>query len=94
MPGTYTVAGDLSMNVLASTISTSEQLRQDRLVALKPDPTQARNLAEFVAETTVTLGLLSICAAGAVSAGSKLFSASAYVNGTVTNVDVYRLPLS
>lgn len=91
MPGTYPVSGTLSMDDLAGTLSSEEQLRLEQLTALTTDSGQARNLATFIAQPSVTLGLLSICTKGASSPGTKILSTNAYVSGAKTDIDVYRL---
>ena len=90
MVGTIPVAGNLSMSVLAATLTRNEQ-DFSRLTALTIDTANQRNLATFV-EDDSDLGELSICAIGAVSSGQKILSATAYINGTQEKIDVYRLP--
>jgi len=90
MVGTNPVPGNLSMEELAATLTSEEQLGFERLTALVIDPAQPRNLATFVADTT-QLGALVVCASGSAGGGEKILSTMAYVSGAVTKVDVYRL---
>jgi hypothetical protein len=92
MPGITPVSGDITMDVLANTLTVNEQLLFEQVTELAFDPTQARNLVTMVAQPN-QLGTLTICASGAASEGTKILSATIYVCGTRTAVDVYRLPL-
>jgi hypothetical protein len=78
------------MDDLAATLTNEEQLGFERLTAFAADTAQPRNLATFVADTT-QLGGLSICASGSTCGGEKMFSTTAYINGTLTKFDIYRL---
>lgn len=91
MVGTSPVSGDLSMDDLAATLTVEEQGQFEQLTALAVDPTTARNLATFIAQPA-QLGELAICASGAASDGTKLFSTTAYISGAQTQIDVYRRP--
>jgi len=84
------------MQDLAATLTSQEQLLFFQLTGLTIDSAQARNLASFdnQANQNVQLGGLAVCATGAASQGTKILSTSAYIGGTVTQIDVYRLPLS
>jgi hypothetical protein len=92
MAGQIPVAGNLSMGDLAATLTSEEQLGFEQLTGLVTDSTQARNLATFINQAN-QLGKLAIVASGATSAGTKVLSATVYINGTKTAVDVYRLAL-
>ena len=91
MAGTAPVAGDLSMANLAATLTRREQLAFEQVTALTFDPTQARNLVTTVAQAQ-QLGALAVCAAGAASNGTKILSATVYISGAKTAIDLYRLP--
>ncbi len=78
---------------LAATLTAEEQSQFEQMTALAVDPAAARNLATFIAQPA-QLGELSICASGAVSAGTKVLSTTAYISGVKTKIDVYRLPLA
>jgi hypothetical protein len=93
MAGTYPVDGNLSMADLAATLTSKEQLEFLELTGLAADGTQPRNLATFKNQNN-QLGSLAIVAKGASSPGTKILSTNAYISGTKTDIDVYRLPLS
>ncbi len=92
MVGTVPEPGNLSMSDLASLLTTKEQLNFTQLTALTADAAAGatRNLATFIAQAN-QLGALTICAKGAASLGTKLFSTTAFISGTKTDIDVYRL---
>jgi hypothetical protein len=92
MAGTVPVAGNLTMVNLAATLTSNEQLNFEQLTGLAVDPAAARNLATFISQPA-QLGGLAICASGASQTGTKVISTTAYVSGTQTKIDVYRLPL-
>jgi len=92
MAGTIPVAGNLTMENLAGTLTSEEQLGFEQLTVLVADKSASRNLATFINQPA-KLGALAICASGTPSAGTKVLSASIYVSGAQTQVDVYRLPL-
>lgn len=96
MAGQYPVDANLSMVNLAATLTSKEQLSFFQLTGLTVDTTQTRNLAAFdnQANPNVQLGSLAICSKGATSPGTKILSTTAYISGTKTDIDVYRLPLS
>ena len=89
--------GSLSMDALASTLSTHEQDNQRVLVTLSVDSANKRNLGGFDPQPYgVTLGLLEIVATGAAAtdAATKIQSNNTiYISGTLTAVDVYRRPV-
>ena len=89
MPGTVPVPGDMSMDDLAATLTSHEQLTFEQLTSLAPDDSHARNLATFVAQNN-TLGELCICASGTTGTGTKLFTTSAFIHGEKAKIDVYR----
>jgi hypothetical protein len=93
MAGTVPVAGNLTMVNLAATLTKHEQLAFEQVTGLAVDPAQARNLVTTV-DQPLQLGALSICAKGGASGGTKVLSTTAYIAGTKTGVDVYRLPLA
>lgn len=93
MAGTYPVDGNLSMPDLAATLTRKEQLDFQQLTGLAVDPAQPRNQATFINQNN-QLGKIAIVAKGASSQGTKILSTTVYVNGTKTDVDVYRLPAS
>ncbi|MGD0521246.1 MAG: hypothetical protein ABSA48_08335 [Terracidiphilus sp.] len=83
------------MSDLAALLTEKEQLNFTQLTALTVDPSAGtkRNLATFIDQPN-QLGALSICASGAASVGTKVLSTTAYVSGSQTKIDVYRLPLA
>lgn len=88
------IPGNLSTDGLAATITKYEQLNFAELTSLSVDASSAgKNLGTF-ADHPAKIGPLFICKSGAAGQGTKLFSTKAYVEGTLTNIDVYRLPLS
>lgn len=95
MVGTVPQPGNLSMSDLADHLTQKEQLNITQLTALTVDPAAGvqRNLATFIQQPN-QLGALSICQQGAASSGTKLFSTTAYISGTKTDIDVYRLQLA
>jgi hypothetical protein len=93
MAGTIPADGSLTMDKLAASLTSEEQLGFEQLTALTADTTAVRNLATFVNQDK-RLGMLAIVAAGASSPGTKILSATVYVSGAKTAVDVYRLPLT
>jgi len=93
MAGTIPVDGNLSMDNLAATMTSEEQLGFERLTALAVDTTQPRNLATFDNEQN-QLGKLAVVAKDAASPGTKILSANVYISAIKTDVDVYRLPLT
>lgn len=98
MPSTIPIDnGKLTMDDLATTISDYEQDNQKVLVTLSTDTANSRNLAGFDPQPYgVTLGLISIVATGASAptGGTKIQANNTiYISGTLTAVDVYRLPL-
>jgi alcohol dehydrogenase YqhD (iron-dependent ADH family) len=82
------------MDDLAATLSRNEQ-DFAQLTGLEIDKKSSvpQNLATFIAQDD-QLGLLSICASGTASDGTKIISTTAYVSGTPTNIDVCRQPLT
>ncbi|MGA3349707.1 MAG: hypothetical protein ABSC33_11855 [Candidatus Sulfotelmatobacter sp.] len=90
MAGTVPVSGDLTMDDLAATLTRREQSAFEQVTALTIDPAQTRNLVTTVSQPQ-QLGALSICAAGASSQGTKILSTTAYISGTKTNINLYRL---
>ena len=93
MAGTIPVAGNLSMDDLAATLTSEEQLGFEQLTDLGVDPNAARNLATFVDQNN-PLGKIAIVAKAAASDGTKILSRTIYVSGTKTDIDLYRLPLA
>ena len=93
MAGTIPVAGNLTLDGLAATLTSEEQLGFEQLTALSVDTSAQRNLATFINQTG-SLGELSITASGAESAGTKILTATVYISGAQTSIDVYRLPLN
>lgn len=94
MPGTVPVNGNYSMGDLANYLTEKEQLDFTQLTALTIDSVtgQQRNLATFTPQPN-QLGPLAICAKGASSSGTKLFTTTVYVSNAQTSIDVYRLAL-
>ncbi|HTC47854.1 MAG TPA: hypothetical protein VK722_11060 [Candidatus Aquilonibacter sp.] len=90
MAGTVPISGDLTMDDLAATLTRREQSAFEQVTALTIDPAQTRNLVTTVSQPQ-QLGALSICAAGAASQGTKILSTTAYISGTKTNINLYRL---
>jgi hypothetical protein len=95
MLGTVPAPGDKSMTDLAGYLTEKEQLNFARLTALAVDPAAgaARNMATYADEPT-QLGALVIVAKDAASQGTKILSTTAFISGTKTDIDVYRLPLN
>lgn len=92
MAGTKPVGGNLSMDDLAATLTSEEQLGFEQLTVLAADSGNARNLATFVASTSAQGGL-AICAAGGTAQGTKIMSGvTVFINGAQAKIDVYRLP--
>lgn len=92
MAGTTPVSGDLSMDDLAATLTSDEQLGFQQVTGLAIDTTQPRNLVTTISQNT-QLGALSIVAKGAASSGTKVLSSTVYISGAKTDVDVFRLQL-
>ena len=90
MAGTVPVSGNLTMENLAATLTRREQLAFEQVTALSIDSTQVRNLVTTVSQPQ-QLGALSICAAGSTRQGTKVLSATVYISGAKTNIDLYRL---
>lgn len=78
------------MEKLAASLTVHEELMFQEVTDLVADKAQARNLVTTVDQAD-QLGALAICAKGARSDGTKLFSTTAYVAGAESSVDVYRL---
>jgi len=93
MAGTIPVAGNLSMDDLAATLTSEEQLGFEQLTGLHVDPNAVRNLAAFI-EQNNPLGKLAVVARGAASEGQNIMSPNVYISGAKTDIDVYRLPLA
>lgn len=93
MAGTVPVSGKLTMENLAATLTRREQSAFEQVTALAVDPTKTRNLVTTVSQDQ-QLGALSICAAGAASEGTKVLTATVYISGNKTDIDLYRLPLT
>ncbi len=95
MVGDIPISGNLSMADLAATITANEQLEFKQLTALMIDTgsNPPKNLGTFINQPD-QLGELAIVAAGAASAGTKLFSTKVYLLSKLTNVDLYRLPIA
>lgn len=95
MAGTLPAPGDKSMLDLAGYLTQKEQLDFLQLTALTVDPAPAanRNLATYINQDA-QLGALAIVAQAAASQGTRILSTTAYISGTKTDIDVYRLPLS
>lgn len=89
----FPVASNLSMQNLAATLTTEEQLAFKQLTGLAADSAMARNLATFINQGD-QLGRLLIVARGESARGEKVLSTNAYISGTKTDIDVYRLPLT
>jgi hypothetical protein len=81
------------MGDLANILTSQESLDRTQVTALTMDTAAGSqgNLVTFIAQPK-QLGRLSICASGATSPGTKILSTTININGTQTNVDVYRLP--
>ncbi len=93
MPGQSPVSGALTEQTLASTLSGNEQLMLEQLTGLSFDPNKVGNLATFISQPNITLGLLAIVDKGATSPGTKIIAAATvYIQGAKKDVDVYRLP--
>ncbi len=92
MAGTIPVAGNLSMEDLAATLTSHEQLAFEQVTGLVVDPTHARNLVTTVAQMH-QLGPLEVCASGQSAPGTKILSTTVYIRGAKTAVDLFRLPL-
>ncbi len=91
MAGTFPVSGDLTKEQLAATLTRREQLAFERVTALTIDTKQVRNLVTTVTEPQ-QLGAIAIVDAGSPSPGTKILSTTAYISGSQTKVDMYRLP--
>jgi hypothetical protein len=91
MVGTTPVSGDLSMEDLAATLTSDEQLGFQEVTGLAIDPAQPRNLVTTISQPNAP-GPLAIVARDADSAGTKFLSPTVYISGAKTDVDVYRLP--
>jgi len=88
------IPGNLTTDGLAATITKQEQLNFTELKALATDPkTAGANVGTF-ADQPNPIGALFICNDGIVGKGTKLFSTKAYVGGTLTSIDVYRVAVS
>jgi hypothetical protein len=93
MVGTIPVAGNLSMDDLAATLTRNEQdFTQLTVLAVDSATGATGNLATFIAQDN-QLGALAVVASGATSPGTKVLSATVFVSGVSTAVDVYRLVL-
>jgi hypothetical protein len=90
MSANIPILGTLTMDNLASSLTVHEQLVFQEVTALTVDTTRVGNLVTTVDQPN-ELGALAICASGAQSAGTKLFSTNAYISGVKSAVDVYRL---
>jgi hypothetical protein len=93
MVGTIPLPGGWSMVELASYLTIKEQLNFAQLVDLKPDSTTARNMATFI-DQPAQLGPLSVVGRGDAGQGTKILSTTAFISGTKTDIDLYRLPLA
>ena len=93
MSSTKAVSGDLSMEDLAASLTTYEQLVFEEVKDLKADDATSKNIVTIV-DCPNQLGALFICKAGGASGGNKLFSATAFISDHKMEVDVYRLPLA
>jgi hypothetical protein len=93
MVGITPVSGDLSMEDLAATLTSDEQMGFQEVTGLAIDPAAPRNLVTTISQPNAP-GPLAIVARGADSAGTKFLSPTVYISGTKTDVDVYRLPLA
>lgn len=80
---------------LGGYLTEKEQLNFAQLTALVVDPAAGavRNMATYI-DQPAQLGAISIVAKGAASNGTKILSTSAFISGTKTDVDIYRLPLA
>ena len=92
MAGTIPVAGDLTTEGLAATLTSEEQLGFEQLTGIQVDSGKARNLATFIDQPN-QLGPVAICVCGAACQGTKILSTTAYISGAPTKIDVYRLQL-
>ncbi len=92
MPGTIPVSGNLSLEDLAATLTSHEQLAFEQVTALSIDPTRVRNLVTTVAQPQ-QLGPLALSPSGQPAHGTRLLSTIAYILGTKASVDLLRLPL-
>lgn len=92
MLGTVPIAGTYSMGDLANILTGQEQLDRSQVTGLTVDSAAGStgNLVTFKANP-VQLGSLAIVASGAPSPGTKILSTTININGTATQVDVYRL---
>jgi predicted esterase YcpF (UPF0227 family) len=95
MLGTIPAPGDLSMLDLGGYLTTKEQLNFAQLTALTVDPAagSTRNMATYI-DQPAQLGAITIVAKGASSEGTKILSTTAFISGTKTDIDLYRLPLA
>ncbi len=92
MAGTIPVAGNLSIEDMAATLTSHEQLAFEQVTGLMVDPTRPRNLVTTVAQMH-QLGPLDLCPSGQPSHGTRILSTTVYILGERTAVDLFRLPL-
>jgi hypothetical protein len=80
------------MGDLANILTGQEQLDRSQVTALTVDSAAGStgNLVTFIANAA-QLGSLAICASGSANPGTKVLSTTIKINGTATQVDVYRL---
>ncbi len=89
MTGTVPIPGSLTLQELADKLNRHEQLGSEQVTGLGMDPTHARNLLTTIAQAQ-QLKPLVLCTAGTDTPGDKILSATVYVVGVATDIDVYR----
>jgi len=99
MVGTIPAPGDMSMSGLAAYLTDKEQLNFTQLTELTVDPAAEKklNMATYIAHPD-QLGALLICASGKKPDQKTDTTAplptTAYISGSKTAIDIYRLPLA
>ncbi len=92
--GQVPAPGNLTSSDLANELSFQEQSDFTRLTGLVADSNNVgQNLANFT-QRTVPITYLAIVPTGTPSTGTAFITnTTVYISGTLTSVDVYRLPI-
>jgi hypothetical protein len=94
MPGTYPLDSNFTITQLADTITEFEGWDRSALTVLAADESASKTMATYTARTQ-EIGGIAVVSTGADSAGTLLLkNKSVYIQGTLTAVDIYRLPNS
>jgi len=89
MAGLRPVNGAYTLQQLIDALNATENEEFVRLTAIHPDPTQARNLANFVNDESA-LTPIGVTAEAAPAGATVIAQGKLYIEGKLTQATVYR----